>query len=223
MAVSEEGIYRRIHNTLVKEELNLEGVTDVDMEVYSHIYLRTQAKEGMGRFGRFKKPPESAAQMGLFLPDGVMGEKLRAVGLTSSSHEWSYVSCSLYWLQMSHVAAEMSADVKVREVDGLDETEVNMALRAWGRVFAALSAKVMGYRASFMRMAVDSGVASARAALAEVELAAQVAGLESEKMAETRIEYKRAYLKATMKQEAASAAAAKRAASTAESESSARI
>ena len=222
MANTEEGIFRRLHLTLIKEEKDLGEITDIDMEVYSLIYLRAQAKQGMGRFGRFRKPDESTAQMGLFLTDGVMAEKLRAVGLTSSSHEWTYVACSSYWLQMSQVAGEMAADATVRTVAGLADPEVDMGLRAWGRIFASLAAKVVGYRASFMRMAVDSGVSSARAALAEVELAAQVAGLESEKMAETRIEYKRAYLKAAMKQEAASAAAAKRAANTAESEASSR-
>ena len=222
MATTEEGIYKRLHLTLIKEEKDLDDITDVDMEVYSLIYLRAQAKQGMGRFGRFRKPKDSTAHMGLFLTDGVMAEKLRGVGLTSSSHEWTYVACSAYWLQMANVAGEMAADVVARSVEGLTDPEVKMGLRAWGRIFASLAAKVMGYRASFMRMAVDSGVASARAALAEVELAAQVAGLESEKMAETRIEYKRAYLKAAMKQEASSAAAAKRAANTAESEASSR-
>lgn len=41
-------------------------------------------------------------------------------------------------------------------------------------------------------MTVDASVASARAALTEVELVVQVAGLKSKKMAESRIEYSRA-------------------------------
>lgn len=47
---------------------------------------------------------------------------------------------------------------------------------------------MLNYRISFMRLAVDSRVATAKAALAEVELAAQVLNLDSEEIAETRAE-----------------------------------
>ena len=174
----------------------------------------------MGSFGYFEKPRQSAAVMGLFLSDGVMRDKLKQVGLTSSAHEWEYVACASYWLQMAKVAGEMFRDSKAREVNDLTQEQINLAISAWGSIFGDLAAKVLQYRVSFCRLAVDSGVSAARAALAEVELAAQVFNLEAREMAEARSEYKRAYLKACMKQEAASAAAAKRAANTAESASS---
>ena len=215
-------MYKRLHQALIKDLKPLSELIDQDIDVYSLILLHARTQAELGSFGYFEKPRQSAAVMGLFLSDGVMREKLKKAGLTSSAHEWEYVSCASYWLQMARVAGEMFRDSRARSVDGLDDGQIKLALSAWRDLFTDLAAKVLNYRVSFCRLAVDSGVSAARAALSEVELAAQVFNLEAEEMAETRAEYKKAYLKACMKQEAASAAAAKRAANTAEGESSAR-
>lgn len=50
-----------------------------------------------------------------------------------------------------------------------------------------LSGRVQDYRVSFMRMTVDSGVATAKANLEKVEIAAQVSNYEVEEMAETQV------------------------------------
>lgn len=160
--------------------------------------------------------------MGLFLPDTAMPEKLKARNLAGCAHEWTYVSCSRFWLQMSAVAGDMFRDPAMRTVPGMDGMRTKMALAAWQAVFADLAAKVLDYRVTFMRLACDSGVSMAKAALTMVELTAQVSDLAAEEMGRTRAEYQSAYLKAEMKQEAASAAAAKRAAKNADGESSAK-
>ena len=222
MSLTGEDIYKRLHRKLVKEEEGLEALDDVDIEVYSLILIQARARQDMGRFGYCSKPPAAAGKMGLFLPDGTMPEKLKARNLGGCVHEWTYLSCSRFWLQMATVAGDLFRDAVMRTVGELDQMQTKMALAAWKDVFTDLAAKVMDYRVTFMRLACDSGVATAKAALSMVELTAQVSDLAAEEMARTRAEYQSAYLKAEMKQDAASAAAAKRAAKNADGESSAR-
>lgn len=220
MSLTGDAIYRRIHNALLKEKKKLEELLPVDLDVYALILIQARARMDMGTFGFFEKPRPAAQVMGLFLTGGSMGEKLKGINMAACAHEWTYLACAQYWLQMADVAGDMFRDSRPRTVEGMDAMTTKMALAAWKDVFAKIAVKVLNYRVSFMRLAVDSGVATAKAALAEVELAAQVAFLESEEMAETRAEYKSAYLKARMKMEAASAAAAKKAASEADSPAS---
>ena len=193
----------------------------MDVDVYSEILIQMRARRDMGRFGYCEKPAAAAGKMGLFLSDGVMAEKLKARNLSGCAHEWTYLSCARFWMQMASVAGDLFRDSVSRTVPGLDALQYKMALAAWKDVFGDLAAKVMDYRVTFMRLACDSGVSTAKAALEVVELTAQVADLASEEMTRTRETYRDAFLKAQMKQEAAAAAAANKTANNAGGASSA--
>ena len=221
MSLTGEDIYKGIHNILIKEEKGLDELEGVDLLVYSEILLQARARRDMGRFGYCEKPPAAAGKMGLFLSDGVMAEKLKARNLSGCAHEWTYLSCARFWMQMATVAGDLFRDSVSRTAPDLDALQYKMVLAAWKDIFGDIASKVMDYRVTFMRLACDSGVATAKAALSMVELTAQVADLASEEMARTRETYQDAFLKAQMKQEAASAAAASRAANNAGGESSA--
>lgn len=72
--------------------------------MYGLIQIRARAMADVGRFGFFKKPDQASGVMGLFLTDGVMGEKLKQISMPSSAHEWTYLACARYWEQMEEVA-----------------------------------------------------------------------------------------------------------------------
>lgn len=64
----------------------------------------------------------------------------------SSAHEWEYVACASYWLQMPRVAGEMFKDSKARTVEGLDDNQIKPAISAWRDLFTDLAAKVLNSR-----------------------------------------------------------------------------
>lgn len=200
MPLTASGAYKRLHDAIVKEEKGLEGLDDEDLDVLGMILIRIKAKDEMGRFGFFSKPREAAAVMGFFNPvDKSTEERLAGLGMPACAHEWRYLSCYRYWTQCAEVAAEMFRDERARTADGLSAMETKMIFSAWRDVFTELASKVMDIRVTFMRMAMDSGVSAAKAALSEVELAAQVGDYGNAKMAGVRAEYQSAYMHANMK------------------------
>lgn len=120
MSLTGGDIYKRIHTILVKEEKGLEELEEEDLEVYSEILIQARARRDMGRFGFVEKPSSAAGRMGLFLSDGIMAEKLKARNLTGCAHEWTYLSCARFWMQMASVVGVLFRDAEARTVPGLD-------------------------------------------------------------------------------------------------------
>lgn len=204
-----EAAYTRIHTALMKESKELGELAPDDSDVLAMILLECKAKDEIGAFGYFAKPRHCAAIMGLFLTDGTFEDKLRGLGMPASAHEWPYLACARYWTQVARVASAMFRDDRARIVAGLDAVQTKCVIGAWRDVFVELSDKVLDIRVTFMRMAVDSGVAPAKAGIKKEELAAQISGYGSGAMAEAREEYAKAFLFAEMK-EAAKAQAVKK-------------
>lgn len=92
----------------------------------------------MGAFGFHLKPEKAASVLGLYIVVAGMAERLNKAGVASCTHEWLYLACAGYCLQMTKMAGDMFRDAVPRIVPGLDAGKTKMAMSAWMTILTDL-------------------------------------------------------------------------------------
>ena len=208
MALTGAETYARLHEDIFEKKKNVGTLEPIDQETYSLIAIQAESKMRMGTFGFHRKSDKAASVLGLYIVVDGMAERLKKAGVASCAHEWLYWACAGYYLQMSKVAGDMFRDVVPRVALGLDVAQKKMAMSAWMAIFTDLAELVTEKRVTFMRMCVDSGVSTARAALRQIELAAEVSDYGATDMAAVQMDYATQLIKQRIKMEAMAEAAA---------------